>query len=328
MNNRRKLIIALGAGALAAPLASFAQQQGKVWRIGFLSPITAASIAGRLDAFQAGMRDLGYVEGRNYTIAWRFAEGKPERLPGLALELVQLNVDVILANGTQAIGAAQKATAKIPIVMGNVDDPVGNGFVESLARPGRNITGLSSIASDISAKYLELLLGIAPKLSRVAVVVDPNSPSNRTVLMGVQAAGQKVGVAILALEARSPQEIESAFVAMTKGKAQALIFASNPLVFQQRLQIAQLAAKHRLPSISAFWEYAEAGVLMSYGPNINEMYRRAATYVDKILKGAKPGDIPVEQPTIFEMFINGKTAKTLGLKIPNSILVQATKVIE
>ena len=212
--------------------------------------------------------------------------------------------------------------------MGNVNDPVGSGFVESLARPRGNITGLSSIASDISAKYLELLLSIAPKLSRVAVLTEAASPSQLTILRSVQAAAQKLGVTILAQEARSQQEIESAFVAMTKGKAQALIFASNPLYIQQRLQIAELAVKHRLPSISAFREYAEAGVLMSYGPNINEMYRRAATYVDKILKGAKPADLPVEQPTKFELIINGKTAKALGLKIPQSLLISATKVIE
>jgi putative ABC transport system substrate-binding protein len=329
MNNRRKLIVAFGVGAIAAPLASFAQKPAaKMHRIGFLSPITAASIAGRLEAFQAGMRELGYVEGKNFTMVWRFGDGRYERLPDLALELVQQHADVIVVNGNQAISAVRKATAQIPIVMANVNDPVGSGFVASLARPGSNVTGLSSIASDISAKYLELLLSFAPKMSKVAVLTETTSGAQATILNNARAAGKKAGVSILALEARSPQEIDHAFVAMTQAKAQGLIFASNPLFTLQRRQIAELAAKHRLPSISALREFAEAGALMSYGPNFNEMYRRAATYVDKILKGAKPADLPVEQPTLFELVINGKTAKVLGLKIPYSLQIMVNKVIE
>ena len=274
------------------------------------------------------MRKLGYVEGRNLVIEWRFADGNAERLPGLAAELVQLKVDVVLTNGNQAISAAQKATATIPIVMGNVNDPVGGGFVKSLARPEGNITGLSTVASDISAKYLELLLTIAPRLSRIAVLMETGNRAHVTILKNVQAASRRSRVTILPADARSPQEIESAFLRMVKEKAQALIVASSPLFREQSRQIGNLAVKHRLPSVSAYREFAEAGVLMSYGPNIFDLYRRAATYVDKILKGAKPADLPVEQPTKFELFINGRTAKALRLRIPNSLLVSADKVIE
>lgn len=330
MIKRRKLVVLLGAGALTAPFACFAQQPGKVWRVGVLVP---GSRPASLDhafsgAFPPRMRELGYVEGKNLIIEWRFADGNWERLPGLAAELLQLKVDVILAQGNQAVSAAQKATTTIPIVMGNANDPVGMGFVDSLARPGRNITGLSTMSVDLSPKYLELLLGMAPKSSRVAVLADPANPVQFVVLKNIQAAAQKVGVTILAVEARSLKEIESAFLVMIKGKAQAFIFASTPLFGQHRHRIAELAIKNRLPLISSFREYVEAGGLMSYGPNPSDNWRRAATYVDKILKGAKPADLPVEQPMTFELFINGKTAKALGLTIPPSILVRADRVIE
>jgi len=330
VNTRRKLLVLLGASAVAAPLASFAQQQNKIWRVGFL--------AGRhvdfLDSdynygpFRQGMRELGYVEGKNLVIEWRSAEGNNERLPGLATELVNLKVDVIVTAGTPATSAAQKATTTISIVMGSVADPVGNGFVKSLARPAGNITGLANMSGDVSPKQLEMLLSMVPKLSRVALLVNPTNAANLKSLEIVQAAGQKRGVEILRADARTPQEIDNAFSWIRRQNAGALMMWTEPLFLQQKSQIAELTAKHRLPAMGGDRIYSEAGVLMSYGPNIADQYRRAATYVDKIFKGAKPADLPVEQPTKFELVINGKTAKALGLKIPQALLISADKVIE
>ena len=327
---RRRVIIALGAAALAAPLASFAQQQGKVWRVGFL-PVRHVDF---VDAdnyygpFTQGLRELGYVVGKNLVIEWRSAEGKSERLPELAAQLVQLKVDVLVTAGTQAGLAAQKATTTIPIVMIGLGDPVGSGLVKSLARPGGNSTALSNMTADLGPKLLEMLRGMVPKVTRVAVLVNPANPSNTLALKNVQAAAQKLGVKIQPVEAGTPQEIANGFTVMARQNAGALIVSLDGLLIQQKGQIVEFAAKQRLPAIAAHREYVEAGGLMSYGQNIREPYRRAATYVDKIFKGANPGDLPVEQPTNFELFINRKTANALGLKIPNSILVQATKVIE
>ena len=330
MNNRRKLLVALGAGALAAPLGSFAQQKGKVWRVGFLASRRVAVLDSdsTYGSFPQGMRALGYVEGKNLVIELRSADGKSEHLPGLAAELVRLNVDVIVVAGSPATSAAQKATTTIPIVMGSIGDPVGSGFIKSLARPGGNITGLSNIAGDLSPKHLEMLLSFVPKLSRVAVLVNPTNSSHSTILKGIQAAASRVGVNILPLEAGNPQEIENAFSMMAQQNAGAVIVALDAFFLQQGRQIAELASKNRLPSVSGSREYAEAGGLISYGQNIADHFRRAATYVDKILKGAKPADLPVEQPTKFELLINRKTAKALGLTIPQSLLISADKVIE
>jgi len=329
MNNRRKLILALGASALVSPLSPLAQPATKVWRVGFLS------LRGRPDSletdpfggFPLGMRGLGYIEGKNLEIEWRYAEGKSERLPGLAAELLQLKVDVIVVTGS-ATRAAQKATTTVPIVMGSAADPVGAGFVASLARPGGNITGLSILSVDLGPKHLEMLLSMVPRLSSVAVLGNPTNSIHAMNFKNIQAAAQKAGVKILLAEARTPPEIADAFSKMLKEHAGAVIVAPDGFFQQQRRQIAELATKYRLPSISAFREYAESGLLISYGQNLADSYRRAATYVDKILKGAKPGDLPVEQPTTLELFINGKTAKALGLKIPQSLLIMADKVIE
>jgi putative ABC transport system substrate-binding protein len=332
MNSRRKLVIALGAGALAAPFGSMAQQPGKVWRIGVLAQrrVDFNDSDYIYGPFRKRMREFGYVDGKNLVIEWRSAEGKSERLPGLATELVQLNVDLIVTAGNSAVAAAQKATTTIPIVIGNGTDPVGAGFVASLAKPGGNITGLSNIVDDISPKYLEMLVGMVPNLSRAAILLDGSSPflTKTKVLNNVRAAAKAAKVTVLPYEVRSPEEIEKTFSLMKKDKAEAVIVVSTGLFVQQARQIAELAAKHRVPSISGYREYADAGVMMSYGPSFAENYRRIATYVDKIFKGAKPGDLPVEQPTKFELIINGKTAKTLGLKIPQSLLVMADKVIE
>jgi len=328
MSNRRKLILALGVSAVSGPFTSFAQQ---VWRIGFLSARSRPDVldSDMFGAFPRGMRELGYIEGKNLEIQWRYGEGKPERLPGLAAELVRLKVDVIVASETQAISAAKLATTIIPIVMAGAGDPIGSGLVKSLARPGGNVTGLSNFTGDISPKLLDLLRSIVPKLTRVAVLVNPANPAHTATVEGVQNAARAAGLQTLIVEARSAQEIENAFAAMVKGNAGAVVVQPDPMFFsQERGQIVNLAAKNRLASIMTFRGYADAGGLMTYGHDWAENYRRAATYVDKILKGAKPGDLPVEQPTLFELHINRKTARALGLTIPQSLLVSADKVIE
>jgi len=330
MKNRRRLVVALWASALAAPLRSFGQQQGKVWRVGFLAQrqISISESDNYYGLFRQGMRELGYVEGKNLMIEWRSAEGKSERLQDFAMELVRLKVDVIVATSTPCVSAAKKATTTIPIVMGSILDPVGSEFVKSLAHPGGNITGLSNLTGDISSKLLEMLLKIAPKVARVAVLVNPSNLAHANVLKNTQAAAEGVAVKVLPVEAQTPQEIERAFSAMSLEAVGAVIVVRDGLFNQQARQIVELATKNRLPSIFANREYTEAGGLMSYGSNTADIFRRSATYVDKILKGAKPADLPIEQPTKFELIINGKTAKALGLKIPQSLLIMADKVIE
>ena len=246
----------------------------------------------------------------------------------LATELVNLKVDVIVAGGAPATSAAQKATTTIPIVMGNTGDPVGSGFVRSLARPAGNITGLTNMTAEVNLKQLEMLLSMVPKLSRLAVLINLSNVTNINALERLQAEGQKRGLKILRADARTPQEIDNAFSLIRQQNPGALIVLSEALFAQQKSQIAELTAKHRLPAIAVDRRFSEAGILMSYGPNYADQFRRAATYVDKIFKGAKPGDLPVEQPTKFELVINGKTAKALGLTIPQSLLISADKVIE
>jgi len=328
MNRRESIIAVVALGAAAGPIASFAQQQGKVWRVGFLTLRPASENSQYTDAFLKGMRELGYVEGKNLVVEWRFADGKFERLPGLAAELVQLKVDVIVAVASPAIGAAQKATTTIPIVMATTGDPVGSGFVKSLARPGGNITGLSNMGGDIGPKLFDLLHSVVPKLSRVAVLVTPTSTTYRAILESIQAAAQKAGVKTLVAEASSPQDIENAFSMMVREKADAVIVGASTFFSQQRRQIGELATKYRIPSMFGNRVNVEAGGLMSYGQKIADNYVRAATYVDKILKGAKPGDLPVEQPVTLELVVNLKTAKALGLTIPQSILLRADEVIQ
>jgi putative ABC transport system substrate-binding protein len=330
MNNRRKLVIALGAGALGAPFDLYAQPQSKVWRVGFLSQGArpAALDSDVFGAFMRGMRDLGYVEAKNLAMEWRFADGKYERLPGLAAELARLKVDVIVTQGTPDTRAAQKSTTTIPIVMANVADPVGSRFIASLARPGGNITGLSNLLDGVVSKQLEMLLDMVPGLTRVAVLFNPGNPSNIESLTSIQGSAQKTSVKILPFEARTLNDIDTVVSRMAREKAGAVIIAGDGFLNQQQRRISELMEKHRLPAISVRKEYVEAGGLMSYGQNQTDSFRRAATFVDKIFKGAKPADLPVEQPTKFDMFINGKTAKLLGLKIPQSLLVMADKVIE
>jgi putative ABC transport system substrate-binding protein len=332
MNNRREMIIALGACALTTPLASLAQLQAKIWRVGYL---TSRSRQSELEfvTYQRllpSMRDLGYVEGKNLIIESRFADGKAERLPALAVELVGLPVDVIVANGTPATRAAQQATKTIPIVMIGAGDPIGSGFIATLARPGGNITGLTNMSVELGAKRLELLVGTVPKITRIAVLLNSSNPTRGPNFEAVQNAGRKLRVPVVPLEVGTLEDIELAFSTMMKQRGIALVLQSDQLFSQHRSQIVALAAKAKIPAIYGTVDLVEAGGLMSYGmrSDNSDNSHRVATYVDKILKGAKPADIPVEQPTRFELAINMKTAKALGIKIPNSILVRAETVIK
>ncbi len=282
---------------------------------------------GRPDAFLQGMREFGYVEGKNLAIEFRFGEGKDERLAEMAANLVQQKVDAIVATASPAIRAAQKATRTIPIVMVATADPVGSGFVASLARPGANTTGLSSGGTVISAKHVELLMTAVPRLSSLAVLGNPRSSSLPAILEELRSAAQKLGLRMVRVDMTTPQDIEPAFDVMRRERVEGVIVVHAPLVVANRRQITELAAKHRIPAIYGARDYIEVGGLMSYGTNVIENYRRAATYVDKIFKGAKAGDLPIEQPTKFELVINLKVAKALGLTIPPDLLLRAEQVI-
>lgn len=330
MNNRRKLVIAIGVG-VAAPLCAFAQQQGSVRRVGFLAHrhMNFLDSDYQYGPFLQGMFEHGYVERKNVNIQWRSADGDADRLPGLAAELVKLKMDVIVSGGTPATLAAQKTTASIPIVMVGVADPIGSGLIKTLARPGGNITGATNINVAIGPKQMESLFALVPNASRVAVLINPSNLSHAAYLKGCQDGARRLGIKeVLPANAQTPQEIENAFAMMAREKAEALIVSRDGFINQQVGQISDLAAKIRLPAIGGLQEYVEAGGLISYGPRIADQYRRAAYYVARILKGAKPADLPVEQPMTFDLAVNMKTAKALGIKIPDSILVQATKVIE
>ena len=321
-------IVTLILSLLTAPLTSSAQQAAKVPRLGLLIPGSSSAFAPRIEAFRHGLRDLGYVEGRNITIEYRFAEGQDDRLPALVAELIRLHVDIMVTDGEEAILAAQHATTTIPIVMAVSSDPVGIGFVASLARPGGNITGLSFMLTEVSGKRLELLQEAVPKLSHVAVLWNPTNPNSILGFKETQTAAHALGLPLQSLEVRGPDEFDQAFAAMTREHADALVVLSNPLFFSHRRQLAELAVKHRLPAIFLFREYVEAGGLMAYGANLHAMYRRAAYYVDRILKGTKPADLPVEQPVQFELVINLKTAQALDLPIPPTLLFQADEAIK
>ena len=334
MNRRRETLAALGAGLLAHASPAFAQQAstpaGKIWRVGFLLPRPRPVLMDTefIGGFPQGMRERGYVEGKNLVIEWRFADGDLTRLPALAAELVQLKVDALVGGGPQAVRALQQATTTIPIVMGVIGNPEVEGFIASLARPGGNITGPMINAGEIVVKRLQMLLEIAPKVSRVAVLINPESRNPVVGLADIQAAGQKLKVKILAAQARTSEDIEAAFALMQRDKAGAVIMNPDAIFNSHTRRIADLALKLRLPLITGIREYVDAGCLMSYGANFRDNFHRGAYYVDRIFRGAKPTDLPVEQPTRFELFINGKTAKALGLKIPHSLLITAEKVIE
>jgi ABC-type uncharacterized transport system substrate-binding protein len=303
-----------------------AEQPKKLPRIGFLAPGSPSSDAPRIDPFRRGLQELGYTEGQNIVIELRFAEGKSERLPALVAELIQLKVDVIVLSGTPAAQVAKRATTTIPIVMGTSADPVGTELVASLARPGGNVTGLSTLGSDLSGKRLELLKEVVPGVSRIAVLSNPTNQSVPALLKETKMAAQSLGVQVQFLEARTPNDLDKVFAA-AKGRASALIVVPDPMLFAQRKRLVGLAGENRLPTMAEWVEFPEAGGLISYGPSFSDMFRRAATFVDKILKGAKPADLPVEQPTKFEFVINLKTAKQIGLTIPPNVLARADRVI-
>src|SRR5215467_7080774 len=322
------LCVALCALLFALCLSAEAQQPKKIPRIGYLGVNPRSVNLARIEAFQQGLRELGYSEGKNIVIEWRSAEGKVDRLPALASELVRLKVDIIVTNGPTSTRPAKEATVTIPIVMAQDNDPVGNGFVASLARPGGNITGLATLAPELSGKQLELLKEIVPKLSRVAVFGNLTFPGSAQQLKEVQLAAKALGVKLQYLDVLDPKDIETAFREAGKERADAVLTLTNTILFSHRAQLADLAVKNRLPSMYYRREYVEDGGLMSYATSYTDLNRRAATYVDKILKGAKPGDLPVEQPTKFEFVINLKAAKQIGLIIPQSVLYQADKVIK
>ncbi len=319
-------LVALACGLLAAPLAA-AQQPARVRRIGYLG--FAPSMSPHLvEAFRRGLRDLGYVEGQNVVIEFRSAEGRLERLPDLAAELVRLKVDLIVAMCGLCVHPAKQATETIPIVFPVHNDPVGAGLVASLAQPGGNITGLSTLGPELGGKQLQLLKEVVPRASRVAVIWNSATRYTLPIVRETEDAARTLGVQLQSLEVRGANEFEGAFGAATKGRAGALIVVGDPLTVSQRKRLVDFAAKSRLPAMYGFREFVDAGGLMAYGVSLPDMYRRAATYVDKILKGAKPADLPVEQPTRFELVINMKTAKALGLTIPQSVLIRADHVIQ
>jgi putative ABC transport system substrate-binding protein len=328
--DRRTFLAGTGAVVLAVPLPAEAQQAGKVYRIGYMSVVSRQSAEPLMVIFLRALRDLGWIEGRNVLVEWRWADGKVERLSGFAAELAKLNVDLIVAPQSDSALAAKRATRKIPIVHVVAGDPVADGLVTSLARPGENVTGLTATPSpEIVGKRLELLK-TATGAARVAVLWNParHYPYVDLALREVNAAARVLGVQLQVLEARGPDQFEPAFAAMVRGQADALLAFEDSMFWLNRGRLAELEAKHRLPTMHDLREFVKAGSLMAYGPDLADLFRRAATYVDKILKGAKPADLPVEQPTKFELVINLKTAKALGLTIPPSVLGRADQLIE
>ena len=324
MIDRRTFIGTLAGGLLASPFITFAQRPTKIPRIGVLGNEDSPPWEG----FRRGLRELGYVDGRNVTIEWRWSEGRTDRLPALAVELVQLKVDIIVASGTQAVRSAKQATSMIPIVMAVSAYPDKIGLVESLARPGGNVTGLSNLGPELMGKSFQLLKEIAPKASRVAVLWNPASPVETWGFKEILAAAPSVDVEIQSIEVRTPDDYAAAFATVTASRADALFAFANPVNFKNRQLIADFALKSRLPSLYQERLFVQSGGLASYAPSFMDLFGRAATYVDKILKGGKPADLPVEQPTKFELVINVKTAKALGITIPQSLLLRADEVIQ
>ena len=329
MNQRRKVLGLLAASTLAMPLAAFAQQTGKSARVGFLyfGSRQSAIDTGRYAAFVQGMRDLGYVEGKNLVIDGRFADGKPERTPALAAELMKLNPDVIVATGSATYRALQLSTSTVPVVLTVGVDPVAAGYAATMAKPGSNFTGLTDTAADLNPKLLELAMTVVPKLARLGVLIHKANASHPQQLAKLILTAQKAGVQIILAEAGASSGIEEAFATFARERARAAIVFSDTFFAQQTRQIAAAAAKNRVGALSAITQFAEAGNLISYGADLVENFRRAATYVDKILKGAKAGDLPFEQPTRYYLTVNLKTAKELGLTVPQALLVSADKII-
>jgi putative ABC transport system substrate-binding protein len=325
MITRRKMLLALGT---LATLPALAQQQNRVWRIGFLGQPAAAGIADRIEALRAGLREFGYVEGKNLTIDFRWAEDRYERLPALAGELVPLKPDVIVTHGAAGVRAAKNATATIPIVMANVGDPVAVGLVASLARPGGNVTGSSFFNLELYEKQIELLREIFPRAKRFAFLVNPDNPSSAPAYAAAEAAAKLLKVELQRFAVRGPAEFDSAFAAMVKTRVDAVTVQADSVFVTHASTIAEVGVKRRLPVASSGRELVEAGGLLAYGHSVPDLFRRAGYFVDRIFKGTKPADLPVERPTRFELLVNMKTAKALGIKIPQSFLVRVDRVIE
>ena len=325
----RKIFIWLLAIILLIPVPPIeAQQPATVPRIGYLTASPLSAMANRIDTFRQGLRELGYVEGKNIVIEWRSADGKVDRIPALSAELVQFKVEIIVTGGGAVTRPVKEVTSTIPIVMAQDTDPVGNGFVASLARPGGNITGLSTLAPELSGKRLELLKEIVPKLSRVAVFATSTDPGNAQARKEIELAAAAFALTLQYLDVQGPKDLETVFGAAGKARTDAVLMnVSGPIGVPNRKEIAELAAKNRLPVIYTLPDFVEAGGLMSYGVSFPDLYRRAAVYVDKILKGRKPAELPVEQPTKFEFIINLKAAKQIGLTIPPNVLARADKVM-
>ncbi len=313
---------------LAVAVIAEAQQPAKVPRIGYLVPGSASTSRSSVDGFRQGLRDLGYVEGKNIVIEYRYAEGRDDRVRDLAADLVRLKVDIIVTSSTIAVGAAKELTGTIPIVMTGTGDPVATGLVANLARPGGNVTGLSAVSSDLSTKQLELVREIVPRIRRVAVLFDPANPVNIPAWKEMEGVAPGLGLQLLPLEVRGPEEYEPAFGAAARGRADALLVRRDPINQNYQTRIVSLAAQSKLPAMCPLRQYVEVGGLVSYGVSTVDLSRRAAMYVDKILKGAKPADLPIEQPMKFEMVINLKAAKQIGLTIPPNVLVRADRVIK
>jgi len=328
MKKAAVLSILVALVLLAVAVMAHAEQPARVPRIGFLFVSSLSSNSARMEAFRQGLHELGYVEGKNIVIEWRSAEEKSDRLPALAAELVRLKIDVFVTAGPAATRPAKEATVTIPIIMAQDTDPVGNGFVANLARPGGNITGLSTLSPELSGKQLELLKEIVPRLSRLVVIGSSTRPGNAQALREMELAAGAFNVQLQYLDVLDAKDIETTFRAASKGRADAVLMLGNPVATSHRRQITDLAVKNRLPAIYDRPEFVEDGGLMTYSVSQNDLYRRAATYVDKILKGAKPADLPVEQPTKFEFIINLKAAKQIGLTIPPNVLARADKVIK
>jgi putative tryptophan/tyrosine transport system substrate-binding protein len=324
---RRRELISVIAGAAVWPFVARAQQPERMWRIGFLGPAPASSFAPRVEGLRAGLRELGYVEGKNILFEFRWAD-RVDQLPEFAAELVRMHVDLIFAPSSTYVEPAHRATNTIPIVFAIHADPVGTGHVASLSHPGGNITGLTMLLTDLAAKELEILKDAVPRATRIGIVWNPTTPSHPAALPALKAAGEKLGVTLHIEPVSRVEEFDSAFVAMTQERVDGLLVVASPLSFSQRTPLAELALKHRLPGMFGTKENAEVGGLMSYGADLNELHRRAATYIDKILKGIKPADLPVEQASKYELVINLKTAKALGLEIPLTLLARADEVIE
>jgi putative ABC transport system substrate-binding protein len=326
-NPRLWWIFALALAFALSPIATSAQEGKKLPRLGFLTAGSASTIAARIDALRLGLRELGYIEDKTILIEWRFAEGKVERIPALVAELVRLKVDALVSAGSSVTGPFKEATKTIPIVMTQDTDPVGNGFVATLARPGGNITGLSSYSAELNGKRVEILKEIVPRLSRLALIGQSTYPGNAQAIRETEVAAAAFKVVVQYLDVLGSKDIETAFREATKGRADGILVLQNNILNSHRPQVADLATKTRLPAMYYAPEFLNSGGMISYAASINDLYRRSAAYVDKILKGAKPADLPVEQPTKFEFIINLKAAKQIGLTIPPNVLTRADRVI-